>query len=87
MLRGAVRGRPLEAFDPGARGGVHDRAASLLEHQGDLVLHAQEHTAEVDVDDSVPLLFREVCYRRRRVFDTRVVEGEIEAPEGLDGRV
>jgi hypothetical protein len=59
----------------------------VFEHQRDLVLHAQEHTAQVDVDDSVPLLFRKIGYRRWRVFDTRIVEGEVKVPERFDGRV
>ena len=84
MFRGRVRGLTREAFDAGARGGVHDRAAALLEHQRDFVLHAQEHAAEVDADDPVPLLLGEIGRSRDRLFDAGVVEGEVEAPECLD---
>jgi hypothetical protein len=56
----------------------------LLEQQGNLVLHAKEHAAEIDIDDPVPLLFREFGRRRDRLFYAGVVEGEVEAPEGLD---
>jgi hypothetical protein len=55
----------------------------LLQHQGDLVLHAQEHAAEFDVDDPVPLLCREIGRRRDRLFDTGVVEGDVEQPGEL----
>src|SRR5262249_22660399 len=47
VLRGSVRGAALDADDPCARGCVDDRAASLLEDQRDLVLHAQEDAVEV----------------------------------------
>jgi hypothetical protein len=42
---------------------------------------------EIDVGDPVPLLFREIGSRHDRLFDTGVVEGEVEAPEGLDRTV
>ena len=87
MFGGDVRGTSWEAFDPGARGGVHDRAAPLLEHQRNFVLHAQEHAAEVDGDDPVPLLLRDIGRRRCRLFDTGVVEGDVQPPEGLDSLV
>src|SRR4051812_14769506 len=65
-----------------------DRAASGLEHQRDLVFHAQEDTPEIDIDDSVPL-FLVVVRDRSRLFrlDPRVVEGGIEPPKGFHGLV
>jgi len=51
-----VRGSAFEPFDPCARRRVHDRAAALLEHQRDLVFHAQEYAAEIDSDDAIPFL-------------------------------
>jgi hypothetical protein len=45
-----------ERLDPGAGRGVHNRAAPALHQQRDLVLHAQEHPAHVDVEDPVPLV-------------------------------
>ena len=80
----AVRGLTCDTFDPGARGGVHDHAAALLQHQGNLVLHAQEHAAEIDIDDPVPLLLREIGRRPDRLFDAGVVEGEMEVAERFD---
>jgi hypothetical protein len=61
-------------------------APPLLEHQRNFVLHAQEHAAEIDVDDPVPLLLRDIG-RRFLLFDTGVVEGDVQPPEGLDGTV
>ena len=85
VLGGGVRGAALDADDPGARGRVHDRPAALLEDQRDLVLHAQEHAAEVDVDDPVPLLLVVVRGRGRLLrLDAGVVEGEVQPPERLD---
>ena len=45
------------------------------------MLHAQEHTAKIDIDDPVPFLFRDIGRRRNWLFDTGVVEGEVEASE------
>jgi hypothetical protein len=51
----------------------------VLEHQRDFVLHAQEHAAEVDGDDPVPLLLGDVGRRLRLLFGAGVVEGDVEA--------
>ena len=40
---GGIGGAVSKNLDPGAGGGVDDRAAPMLEHQWNLVLHAQEH--------------------------------------------
>src|SRR5438309_2033556 len=87
VLRGDVSRAPLETFDPSARRGVDDGAAALVEHQWDFVLHAQKNAAKINVNNSVPLLFRDVCHGLDGVFDTRIVEREIQPPERLDGRV
>src|SRR5205823_13059561 len=60
MFRRGVSGLTCEAFDASARSGVYNRAASLLEHQRNLVFHAQEHTAKIDTDDPVPLLLGDI---------------------------
>jgi hypothetical protein len=58
--------------------GIDDRAAALLEEQRDLVLHAQENAAEVDVNNPVPLLILVLCgWSRLSRLDARVVEGEV----------
>ena len=84
MFRGGVGGLTGEPFDPGAGGGVHDRAAPELEHQRDLMLHAQEHAAEAGADDALPLLFGDISRRRHRLFVPGVVEGEVQATEHFD---
>lgn len=65
VLRGGVRGAPLDADDTCTRGGVDDCAASLLQDQRDLVLHAEEHAAQIDVEYPVPLLLLVLGGRRR----------------------
>ena len=60
----------------------------MFEHERDLVFHAEEDAAEVDIDDPVPLL-QVVVRNRGRIpwLNARVIEGEIQAPEGVDGLV
>ena len=81
VLRGGVGGSTSEGLDAGAGGGVHDRAAPVLQHQRDLVLHAQEHAAEVDGDDPVPFLLGDIGGRAGLLFGAGVVEGDVETPE------
>src|SRR5215216_1963787 len=80
VLRGDVRGSTSEALDPGARGGVHDRAAPLLEHQGDLVLHAKKDAAKVGVQDPVPLLLRDLRGGLRLLFDPALLKATSRRP-------
>lgn len=61
---GAVRGLTCDAFGPSARGGVYDRAAPLLQHQGEFVFHAQEHTSQIDVDEAWPSQPPPAAYRK-----------------------
>src|SRR5689334_18566796 len=77
----------LEAFDPGTRGSVHDCAAPLLEHQWDLVLHAKEHAAEINTHYPVPLFLRDIDCHLWQLFNTGVVEGGVQPPEGFDGLI
>src|SRR5687767_9478647 len=49
MLRGGVRGAAPDADDSCPGGCIDDRAASLIEDERDLMLHAQENAAQVDV--------------------------------------
>jgi hypothetical protein len=62
-------------------------APPLLQQQRNLVLHAQEDSTEVDVDDSVPLLRSKISRWLNRLFDAGVVEGEVEATECFHGLV
>ena len=48
-------GLPLMPMTPAPEDVLTIAPPALLEDQRDLVLHAQEHAAEVDVDDPVPL--------------------------------
>jgi hypothetical protein len=56
VSRPGVHGAAAEDLNAGAGGCVDLRANAVLEQQRDLVLHAQEHAAEVDADDPVPFL-------------------------------
>lgn len=51
------------------------------------MLHAEKDTAEINVSNSVPLLFGNLRRGLDRVFDTGIVERKIQPPEGFDGRV
>jgi hypothetical protein len=82
-FRGAVRGLTCNPFDAGTRGGVHDDAGPLLQHHGDLVLHAQKYTAQIDVDDSVPLLLSDIGRVPDGLFDGGVIERKVQSSEGV----
>ena len=84
VLAGNVCGNPGEPDQAGDRRAVDDRAAALLLHLCDLVLHAQPHAFEVDRDDAVPVVLRAICGRRLLAFDACVVERAIDAAEGFD---
>jgi hypothetical protein len=87
VLGCGVGGLALEALDAGAGRGVDDRAAAAGQHERDLVLHGDEHATEVDRHQAVPLRRRDRVGRLDRLLDARVVEGDIQAAEALDGRV
>jgi hypothetical protein len=48
------------------------------------VLHADKGSAQVDVEDAVPLVEFDLGKRRRLVFNTGVVEGDVQSAERLD---
>src|SRR5947209_7127353 len=56
MLGGGVGWAAFNPNDPCSRRRVYDRATAAFQYQRDLVLHAQKHAAEINVDDPVPLL-------------------------------
>src|SRR5207249_11137853 len=70
VLCGRVCASPFDSDDPGARGSVHDCAATLLEQQWDFILHAKKDAAKVDVQNPVPLLLFEFRYCCVSLFDT-----------------
>src|SRR5436190_24075255 len=84
MFRRGVSGLTCEAFDASARSGVYNRAASLPEHQRNLVFHAQKDAAEIDTDDAVPFLLGDFGSGRDWLFNTCVVEGKVESPERFE---
>jgi hypothetical protein len=55
----------------------------VLEHELDLVRHAQESAAEVDCHEAVPFVVADLGGRLDRLLDARVVEGDVEAVEPL----
>ncbi|GAB7304365.1 hypothetical protein MAFF212519_22430 [Clavibacter michiganensis] len=85
MLRGRVAGLVADAADPADAGGVHDHAGALLAHDGEDLLEAEEHAAQVDRDDLVELRGREVLGEVLAALDAGVVEEAVDAAEALDG--
>ena len=84
LRRGVVRlaGR---GHHSGARRHVHDRATvALREHLAQLVLHAEEHAGEVDVDHALPLGAGVVDERLRLDADPGHVARAVEPAEALD---
>src|SRR5438128_579285 len=84
MFRRGVSVLTCEAFDPSARSGVYNRAASLLEDQRNLVFHAQKNAAEIDTDDAIPFLLGDFGSGRDWLFNACVVEGKVEASERFE---
>src|SRR5436190_1831925 len=86
VFRSSIRRAALDADNPCSRGRVDDRATSLLEHQRDLVLHAQEDAAKVDVDDPVPLFLLVIRSRGRLSrLDAGIIKCAVEPPESCGG--
>ena len=83
MFGCCVSGLPFKALDPAPEEVFTDGTASFLEHQWDLVLHAQEHAPEIDPHDTIPLVLREIGSRFNWLFNTGIIECEIEASEHL----
>jgi hypothetical protein len=83
VFGGGVGGAAAEDLDPGAGGGVDDRA-TMLEQQRDLVLQAEEDAAEVDGDDPIPFLLGNLGGRLGLLLGACVVECVVEASERLD---
>src|SRR5206468_3204966 len=86
LARDVGRADELVAEQPGHRCVIHYDPTAELQQQRDLVLHAQPHAFEVDVDDAVPDVFRLVGRRHEHALeDTGVVEGAVEASVAGDG--
>src|SRR5438105_5810783 len=83
-LRGTVRGSSSKSPYASAGGRVDDRTTSVVEHERDLVLHTQEDTPQVGGDDAFPFRFRDVGDARVALFDSGVVEGDVDPAERVD---
>src|SRR5262245_50782887 len=76
--------RSLQANQPCCRCRVDDGTATLLEHLGDLVLHAEPDTLEVDSDRVIPVCLGAVSRWSVRPRNTGVVMRVIQSAVGLD---
>ena len=85
VLGSGVSGTARHSPDAGAGRGIHNHAAALAHHLRDLVLHADERAAQIDVEDAVPLVEVDLVQRRRLVLDAGIVEGAVDAAESFDG--
>ena len=77
---GRAVGRRADAADQARGGGqVDDRAAApLLEHLGDLVLHAQPDAAQIDADDAIEFIVGHLIHPQRRPLDRCDVRGAVQ---------
>src|SRR3954447_2572802 len=87
VLGGMVGGAAGVADEAAERRTVDDRAAALLAHLAQLVLHARPHAAQVDRGDAVEAAGRLVGGVAEREHDARVVVGHVEPAELSDGPV
>jgi hypothetical protein len=67
------------------RGAVYDRAASLLAHLAQLVLHAVPDAAEIDRNHSVEIFATGISGFRNRALDASIVERRIQPAKGGHG--
>jgi len=75
------------AWGVGRDGAVVDDAAAaggLALHHAEGVLRAEEHAGQIDVDDGLPLLEREVLQRERRCAAAGGVEQQVDPAELRD---
>ena len=86
-FRGRVGAEAARVGAARARAQHDDRAAARGAECGDGGLGGDPHSGEVDVDDRVPLLEREVERRRHLRGDPRVRDDDVEPSEAVDGRV
>ncbi|MNP17640.1 hypothetical protein D3C76_1100780 [compost metagenome] len=84
MLGGAVDTHLRRGPKTSHRCRIDDGAATLGQHQWQLVLHAQPHTLDVDAHDRVELSLAAFGQAALLDLDTGVVEGVIQTPVGLD---
>ena len=68
--------------DRGDRGDVDDRAAALLLHHRNHVLHGEVDALEIDGEDAVPLGLRHLDHAAH-LGDADIVVEHVDAPVGL----
>jgi hypothetical protein len=86
VLGGGVWRHAGIRYDAGYRRGVDDCSAPGSQHMCEFVLHREEHTLEVHADDPVPIRLGHLRERSSGREDAGIVEGRVQATEGLDGR-
>jgi hypothetical protein len=72
-----------EAYEAQDRGHVDDGPAATVEHPGNLMLHAQEHTRQVYGEHPIPGLLRIIGGGCQDALYPGVVDGAVETTEGL----
>ncbi len=70
----------LDAFEPGVRGNIHDRAAPGLPHHADDRAHPEKDADLVHVHDG-EIVGEAVVLEVARPHDARVVDQDVEAAE------
>jgi hypothetical protein len=86
VLARNICGQPADGLEPGGRGHVDDCPATAVQHCGDLVLHAQEGSSQVDRERAVEIIDGDIGQRRWSVAPPgRIVEGDVKAAELFDG--
>src|SRR4029079_14417396 len=86
-FRGRIGGGVRIAFLAGDRGDIGDAAVILLDHPRNQRLAAIELAGEVDADDAVPLLDRNLPGLENGAGNAGIVDENIDAPEGGQGSV
>ncbi|MNO84921.1 hypothetical protein D3C76_762750 [compost metagenome] len=82
MLGGAVDAHFRRCPQPRHRGGIDDGTTALGQQQGQLVLHAQPHTLDVDAHDGVELRLATLGQTALLDLDASIVVGVVQPAIG-----
>ena len=85
MLAGDVDGRAGGAYPSVRRRHIDDAPAPLRQHHPQFVLHAQQHTQNIAVERGRIALRSLFSDETAQSFRSRVIDGNIQASETLDG--